>query len=194
MSTPSSILCSSEEFGKFFSEYRTHFVRIAFSYVRDRDAANDIVTDCFVYLWERRAELTSETNLKGYLYCCMRNRCNSFLRAKLTHLKAHDELSKEAQWQIRSGLESLSGDDISDKLFHKELVALFRAELERMPARTRAVFLASREEGMTYQQIAERFDMPLRRVTGEMQSALQHLRISLKDYLPLLLLLLFARE
>lgn len=191
MAPESTILYSADAFGNFFSEYRGHFVRIAFSYVRDLDAAKDIVTDSFVYLWERRAELAAETNLKGYVYCCIRNRCNSYLRSKLSHLKIHDEISKEMQWQIRSSLHSLANDEISDKLFHKEVIAIFQAELERMPQRTREIFLASRAEHLTYAEIAERFDIPVRRVTSEMQAALQQLRGALKDYLPLSLLFLF---
>lgn len=194
MAAPSRILHSSDEFGKFFSEYRERFVNIAFSYVRDADAAQDIVMDSFVYLWERRRELTSETNIKGYVYCCVRNRCTSYLRSRLTHLKAHDELSENAQWQIQAGLNALSDEDISNKLFHKEVIAIFRQELEKMPPRTREIFLASREEGMTYQQISERLSIPVRRVTSEIQTALHLLRLSLKDYLPLLLLLLLAAD
>lgn len=184
MSASSNIHLDSDEFGKFFSEYRGHFVRIAYSYVRDMDAAKDIVTDSFAYLWERRGELTSHDNLKGYVYYCVRNRCNSHLRQRLIHLKAHDELTKTARWEIQAGLDSLGSDEISDRLFQQEVIDIFRQALDRMPARTRDIFQASRQEGMTYQQIADKYGLTLRKVTYEIQSALQHLRRSLKDYLP----------
>lgn len=184
-----SILCNSDQFGKFFSEYRTHFVNIAFSYVRDMDVAKDIVTDSFVYLWERRNELTSEVNLKGYLYCCMRNRCNTHLREKLTHIKATDELSKQTQWQLQSSLNSLDNDEVINKLFQKEMIAIFQQALVGMPRRTREIFEASRNDKLTYQEIAAKYDIPLRRVTSEMQSALQILRHALSDFLILLIVL-----
>ncbi len=174
----------SDKFGKFFSEYKGHFIRIAYSYVRDMDVAKDIVTDSFAYLWERCGELTSHDNLKGYVYYCVRNRCNSHLRQKLLHLKVHDELTKTARWEIQAGLDSLSSDEISGRLFQQEVIDIFQKELDRMPARTRKIFQASRQEGMTYQQIADKYGLPLRKVTYEIQSALQHLRRSLKDYLP----------
>ena len=194
MNPESSILRSSDAFGKFFSEYRGHFVNIAASYVRDLDVAKDIVTDSFVYLWERRAELTEETNIKGYMYCCVRNRCNSYLRSKLSHLKIQGELTKEMQWQIRSSLHSLGSNEISDKLFHKEMIDIFQAELARMPALTREVFLASRSEELTYRKIADRFGIPVRRVTSEIQTALQCLRRALKASLPICALLLLLER
>ena len=176
MNPESSILRSSDAFGKFFSEYRGHFVNIAASYVRDLDVAKDIVTDSFVYLWERRAELTEETNIKGYMYCCVRNRCNSYLRSKLSHLKIQGELTKEMQWQIRSSLHSLGSNEISDKLFHKEMIDIFQAEKP------------------THRKIADRFGIPVRRVTSEIQTALQCLRRALKDYLPICALLLLLER
>ena len=69
-----------EDFGKFFSENNARFVDIAFSYVRDMDAAQDIVMDSFVRIWQRREELADETNMRGYAYMCVRNRCCSYLR------------------------------------------------------------------------------------------------------------------
>lgn len=192
--TPTAILFDSEEFGKFFSEYRSHFVNIAFSYIRDLDAAKDIVTDSFVYLWERRNELTSQTNIKGYVYCCVRNRCNSYLRGKLTHLKATDEMTKSAQRNLQSSLDSLNNDDISNHLFLNEVAAIFQEELAKMPPRTRAIFQASRDEDLTYQEIAEKYGIPVRRVTAEIQTALHTLRHALKDFLVVLVLLLCGRN
>lgn len=192
--TSSAILFDSEEFGKFFSDYRSHFVNIAFSYIRDLDAARDIVTDSFVYLWERRNNMASHSNIKGYVYCCVRNRCNSYLREKLTHLKATDELSKAAQWRLQSSLDSLGNDEIYNRLFQNEVAAIFRKELARMPAQTRAIFLASRDENLTYQEIAARFGIPVRRVTSEIQTALHTLRLALKDFLVIFLVLLYGRH
>ncbi len=52
-----------------------------------------------------------------------------------------------------------------------------------MPKLTKDIFLASREEEMTYMQIAARFNVSRRKVTSEIQRALKLLRRSLKDYL-----------
>lgn len=181
-----SNILNADTFGTLFSENRDRFIRIAFSYVRDMDTAKDIVTDSFLYLWERRHELTTETNIKGYIYYCVRNRCTSFLRSKLAHSKIHGELSRATLQNIQSSLISLGNGEIYSRLFQEEVIAIFQKELNRMPALTRDIFLASRNDGLTYQQIADKFNIPVRRVTAEIQSALQHLRHSLKDYLLIL--------
>ena len=177
------ILSEPGRFGRFFSDYRDRYVRIAYSYVYDWDTARDIVTDSFLYVWERRDELASEVNLKGYVYLCVRNRCISWLRERQMRSRIEDELSRNAEWKRRAALDSLS-DDTSDRLFASEVSDIFRDELERMPALTREIFEASRYEQMTYREIALRYSISIRRVAAEIQYALQRLRTSLKDYLP----------
>lgn len=181
---PENSIFEPDGFGKFFSENNARFVDIAFSYVRDRATAQDIVMDSFLYIWQRRAELANERNLRGYAYMCVRNRCYSHLRQACVR----DQLSQTDRRLVQSSLESLAKNEIFDKLLGDEVLEIFRAELDRMPARTREIFVASRMEHLTYAEIAERFDIPVRRVTSEIQAALQILRHALKDYLPLCLL------
>lgn len=186
---PENSILEPDGFGRFFSENNARFVDIAFSYVRDRAAAQDIVMDSFVYIWSRREELANENNLRGYAYMCVRNRCYSYLR----QASLRGQMSQTDRLLVQSSMEALAKNEIFDKLLGDEVLEIFRTELDKMPARTREIFLASRVEHLTYAEIAERFDIPVRRVTSEIQSALQILRHALKDYLPLCLLFLFGK-
>ncbi len=183
-------ILNPEDFGKFFSENNAWFVNIAFSYVRDMEAAQDIVMDSFVYIWQRRRELEHESNMKGYAYLCVRNRCYSYLR----QLKIRGQMSQTDKQLLQSSLESLAKNELFEKVISDEILDIFRIELDKMPVQTREIFLASRNEHLTYAEIAQRFDIPVRRVTAEIQSALQLLRHALKDYLPAGMLLMFLGE
>lgn len=181
MEKPTKIL-TAEEFDKLFSE-KERFVRIACSYVNDIEAATDITTDGFVYLWEHRDKLDIDANIRGYIYNYIRTRCISFLRKRKSMLKAHSELYKKEQWRIESGINTLSNEELIGKLFESEIVEIYRRELAKMPMLTRNVFLASRLENMTYYQIAQKFNLTVRQVTSEIQRASLLLRTPLKDYL-----------
>lgn len=181
---------TSDEFGVFFSEYKSHFINIAFSYVHDWDIAKDIVTDCFVYLWENRDALNWDQNIKGYVYLRVKSRCISHIREQQALTRAKDELSKTARWKLESSLNSLNNSDLSNKLLQTEILEIFREELSKMPELTRTIFQASRNDDLTYRQIAEKYHLPIRRVTQEIQRALEFLRIPLKDYLSMLLIVL----
>ena len=57
-----------------YAEYRTYFVRIAVSYVRDRMVAEDLVSDTFLKIWESRTE-TTPRNLPAYLLTALKRKC-----------------------------------------------------------------------------------------------------------------------
>ena len=166
---------TSDEFGKFFSEYKNRFVSIAYGYVHDTDIAKDIVTDSFMYLWEHREQVNMAENIKGYIYFCVRTRCANHIKEQEVLRRAKNEITKD--------------DELSKKLFQSEIIELFSRELAKMPELTRAVYQASRQEGLTYQQIAERYNISTRQVASEMQRAYAQLRVPLKDYLPVIGLL-----
>ena len=181
MEKPTKIL-TAEEFDKLFSE-KERFVRIACSYVNDIEAATDITTDGFMYLWEHRDKLDIDANIRGYIYNYIRTRCISFLRKRKSMLKAHSELYKKEQCRIESGINTLANEELIGKLFESEIVEIYRRELAKMPMLTRNVFLASRLENMTYYQIAQKFNLTVRQVTSEIQRASLLLRTPLKDNL-----------
>ena len=181
MEKPTKIL-TAEEFDRLFND-KERFIRIAYSYINDMEMATDITTDGFMYLWEHRDKLGIDINIKGYIYNYIRTRCISFLRKRKSMLKAHSELYRKELWRIESGINTLSNEELIDKLFESEIVEIYRRELAKMPVLTRNVFLASRLENMTYYQIAQKFNLTVRQVTSEIQRASLLLRAPLKDYL-----------
>ena len=181
MEKPTKIL-TAEEFDRLFND-KERFIRIAYSYINDMEMATDITTDGFMYLWEHRDKLDIDINIKGYIYNYIRTRCISFLRKRKSMLKAHSELYRKELWRIESGINTLSNEELIDKLFESEIVEIYRRELAKMPVLTRNVFLASRLENMTYYQIAQKFNLTVRQVTSEIQRASLLLRAPLKDYL-----------
>ena len=69
-------------FGELYTLYKDRFVRIAMSYVRDRMAAEDIVTDSYMAFWENRHELET-ANVTAWLYTVVVRKCRNCLREKV---------------------------------------------------------------------------------------------------------------
>ena len=134
---------TSDEFGKFFSEYKNRFVSIAYGYVHDTDIAKDIVTDSFMYLWEHREQVNMAENIKGYIYFCVRTRCANHIKEQEVLRRAKNEITKDAYWKLQSSLNSLSSDELSKKLFQSEIIELFSRELAKMPELTGGTHLSA---------------------------------------------------
>lgn len=172
----------SESFISLF-EKRENYENIAFSYIHDRDAARDIVNDVFAHTWEKRHEIDWSDNPSGYIYLGVRSRCISWLRRQQTSRKAHDEMDRTGRFLTESSIAALGDGGSSSKIMSSEVQSLVKKALESMPAITRDIFFASREDGCTYSEIAEKFGITQRKVAAEMQRALALLRKCLEDYL-----------
>lgn len=173
---------TEKEFSKLYELSRNNFERIAFSYLYDKEMARDIVSDCFIYLWEHRAMLTHE-NIKGYVYLTLRSKCISHLRRQQNLARAKAEISDIFRYRLETSINSLSESNMTEPIvFSSEITGIFRKSLEKMPELTRKIFVASRNEDMTYQQISIKYGISVRKVTAEITAALKILRKSLKDY------------
>ena len=176
---------TEEEFGRIFSRCRQMFVKIANSYVHDDSAAEDIVNECFIRMWEKRDELKTE-NYESYAFKSIVNRCLDHLKVENNRTRIqkniYEACNRMQTYEINS-LESLN----PERLFADEINTLVEHCLKRMPEVTRKVFLASRIDEKTYGEISEIYGIPVRQVTSHIQFALKALRNSLKDYLPIIL-------
>lgn len=69
-------------FRTLFDHYYEDLVRFAVSHLYNRDEAEDVVQQFFVYLWENASHLIITRSLQSYLFLSVRNRCLNALRSK----------------------------------------------------------------------------------------------------------------
>ena len=167
---------SAQKFGRMFMQWRGKFSAIAQSYVHDSVAAEDIVSECFLSFWSKRAEIELKTVPEAYILQSVKNRCLNWLRDRQSKLRREQHLDSRDLLAIEVEISALEGEDFG---------ALFSAEVE-----TRDIFLSSRFDGMTYDEIAAKYGVSPRKVKREIQRVLADIRIALQDYLPLLLVFL----
>lgn len=68
-------------------------------------------------------------------------------------------------------------------LLQEEVLRIYRQELEHLPELTRNIFLAQRQEGKSYKEIADQQHIPVKKVDKELQKVVSKLRRALKDFL-----------
>lgn len=179
-----------QEFDRLYGAYKPRFILIACSYLRDRSAAEDLVTDCFMHFWEKREEIVPTTeNIPAYILGMVRHKCIDALRTRQQHLLTHQQIYQLEMRNIRENLAALEECDLAKILFRSEVEEIFRRRLAEMPELSAQIFIANRFENQTYQEIAQRYGISVRKVTREIQRCLKLLREDLGDYLPVALLL-----
>ena len=179
---------TSAEFGKLFEQYKSQFVIVARSYVRDAMVAEDLVMDSFISFWENRNKTEIVQNIPSYILISIKHRCLNWLREQSIHLKVQEDIHSTALRVISSRIATIETNDPKG-LYAEEISTIIKRELANMPSKTRKIFLANRFENMTYKEIGEKFGLSFNQVNFEIRKATQILRLSLKDYLPLLITL-----
>ena len=172
----------------FETIFRTYYERLcnyANTILNDMDEAEEMVQSAFLTVWEKHDTLEIHTSVKSYLYRAVNNSC-------LNRVK-HFKVRKTYGDSVKNQTELLH-DDASQDLIGSELDAIVANAIDSLPDQCRLVFKLSRFENLTYAEIAEQLGISVKTVENHMVKALKVLREKLKDYLPVLIWLLFMRN
>jgi RNA polymerase sigma-70 factor (family 1) len=152
-------------FDALFRHYSALVYRFAFSYLKSRPAAEEIVQECFIKIWEKRAQLRDDVPLKGYLFTTAHHAVLNELRRDQHHLRLHGQVAAAA-----------GPASVANEAEYQEMEALYHAALERLPPRQREAFELSRQQGLSYPEIAERQGVSVKTVEAHIMQALKTLR------------------
>lgn len=167
-------------FEMLFRHYYAGLVVFASQITLDEDEATEIVQNFFVRLWEKRKDINDEKSIKSYLFTSIKNRSINFLKKRNTDEKFVKEMNYLAQ------NHQLYEPDI---FVESELRKKIEGTIEKMPNRCGEIFILSRFNGLSNNEIAEKLNISKRTVENQITNALKILRIELKDYVGLLVLL-----
>lgn len=147
--------------------------------INDSHAAEDVVQSVFIQIWEK-GKLLELKNPSAYLLKSVRYKCIDYLKGK----KRKNEVLFDQLPEI--GKEEIVA------LKEEEIEPLLNYFIAKLPPKMRRVFLLSRQQGLTYKEIAATLNVSPKTVENQMGTALKKLRILLQEhhYLPALVLFL----
>ena len=180
-----------------FSEIYTNYYKRSFlfvkSYVRDDMAAEDIVSEALINLWDTSKKEKVEYPL-SLLVMMLKNGALNYLKHQDVKQSVSDSISSKMARDLGYRISTLQACDLEYKrnyiegLF-LEITRIVKETLEALPEQTRRVFELSRYECRTVKEIAEELSISPKGVEYHITRSLKVLRIALKDYLPIFYLL-----
>lgn len=172
-------------FTQLFTDYRERFVRFAYSYLRDRSVAEDIVIDAFVYYWENRKTLATDRNIPGYVLTTIKHKCLNHLQHLQVKQAYAEQTQEQADWEVNLRISTLEAFDPYE-LFTKEIQDIIDHTLSELPDQTRKIFILSRYENKSHKEIADLLNMTTKGVEYHIAKALTQLKKSLIDYIAII--------
>lgn len=172
---------------KFKAAYDLHYKRsynFVKSYVFDDEACKDIVASSFTSLWSFMQEKEVE-NVAALLLTILRNNSLNYLRHEAVKRSAMDTMTELRHYELSLRITSLEACDPSE-IFTGDIQRIIDDPLRSLPQQTRWIFVMSRYDGLSYSKIAQLTHLSEKAVEYHINKALKSLRLSLRDYLPML--------
>jgi RNA polymerase sigma-70 factor (ECF subfamily) len=173
------------KFENLFKEHFTGLCYFAQKYLGDIDSSKEVVHSVFVKIWDKRADFDFEKSGKSYLFTSVYNRSMNVLRDNKKFASTDDNESYQA---------SLEVGEFTDTMELAELEGKIQMSIQKLPEKCREVFELNRFDGKKYAEIAKYLGISVKTVETQMSKALKILRIELKDYLYMFLLLILKNN
>lgn len=152
--------------------YSRHFV--------DLEDAKEVVQDVMLWMWENRETQNINYSFSQYVFKAVYHRSMNIIVQNEVKQRAHTIYSENIQSMLHE-TDVCQLDELSKRL---------KDALDGLPESYREAFVMSRFKNMSYKEIAHLLDVSPKTIDYRIQQALKILRVKLKDYLPILLLLI----
>ena len=162
-------------FDQIYELYSHKLFSFVFRILKDEAAADDVVQEVFIKIWESREKLGDYKLLNSYIFTIAYNNSIDLIRKKINNNKYLEHLRISASINFTPSIVS----QIEYNELNKEVEKL----VENLPERQKQVYLLHREEGLTYPEIAERLGISKNTVENHMVKALKYLRHNLDNAL-----------
>ena len=154
--------------------------RFSYAICLSKEDAEESIQSMFVYLWEKAPAINVDISLKAYLYTSARNCTLNAIKkrqAELHHLNEYSEYDNSNE------PEEMSSD--------AEIGQLIQSGVNTLPNKCREIFILCKQEGLTYDEIAEYLDVSKKTIDNQMGIALRKLREYLHPKLGKIMIILF---
>lgn len=169
-------------FSDFFQNNQQQFYSFAYSYVRNKVDAEDILMESIASLWENRNQWKEDSNIRALLLTIIKNKAFNYLARYQTRLRAEEEITSHRQRELELRISTLESCD-PNYIFNSEISGIVKDSLSLLPEQSRRIFILSRFKHLSNKDIADQLDISIKTVESHITKAIKVLRINLKDYL-----------
>ncbi|MCG8374346.1 MAG: RNA polymerase sigma-70 factor [Balneolales bacterium] len=162
-----------EDFLQLYNSQADSIARFLSYYVKEKNELEDLVQEVFLRIWKYKEKISvNHEYIKSYLLKTARN-------VALTHLERKKK-------NVLSQCEDLVAEPVDrykeDEYAVKELNQHYNKALNEVPAKARTVYLMSREDGLSYKEIARNLEISPKTVEVHISKALKVLRQEFNRY------------
>jgi RNA polymerase sigma-70 factor (family 1) len=154
-----------DAFKSLYLYFYQDLFRLAKTFVKSPEGAEEIVDDAFLKLWINRAKLYEINNLKVYLFVCIKNLCINFLeKQKNIQIVSIEDLDLDPEDKCSSP---------GERLYVADLKGIISNAVAVLTPQCRLIFQLVKEDGLKYREVAEVLNISVKTVEYHIGNALK---------------------
>lgn len=158
-------------FGQLYMSFIDNLQKFAYSIIKNRELAEEIVSDVFIKIWQNRTQLTKIDNLKLYIYISTKN-------TALNYLSRHFRKEIISLDEMSSNIPAISYNP-ENLMITTEAVKKIEFAVQNLPLRCRLIFKLAKEDGLKYNDIAKLLNISVNTIDNQMAIALKKISSSI---------------
>lgn len=155
-------------FNHIYNKYWKRLFAYAYNILNEKDIVEDALHEVFIKIWTNRVSIEI-SNLESYLFVSVRNKSIS-LFGKVQFTEFDESIMDDL---------SFSPSEEEDDLRYQKLSASIEEVSKELPERCREIFMMSRYQGYSNEEIASYYEISHRTVENQLSIALKHIRKSI---------------
>lgn len=167
---------------EIYSKYSKFLLQAAYNKLRDKIAAEDLVQNIFISIWEKRASMDIK-DTKNYLLGSLKYAVINYIRTKMME---HKYLAFIQKYNLEHTAD-FESENVLHALELKDLSHLIEEGISSLPDKTREVFKLSRIEHHSAKKISLELKISEKTVEYHITRSLKLIKAYLKNYLLLAL-------
>jgi len=140
-------------------------------FIKSKPAAEEIISDVFIKIWEKRQDLELIVNLKVYCYVIAKNLSLNYI----------EKQKRVSTLNIEDFTDTLTERFIDPEqlMITSEMVDRISLAINSLPARCKMIFTLIKENGFKYKDVAEIMNISEKTVENQMAIALKKISVSI---------------
>ena len=141
--------------------------QFAYSILKSNEEAEELVSDLFIRIWEKRNQLSTIDSPVLYFYTSTRN----LAFTRINRIKKQQSLPVE-EWLVQ--MNSIYFDP-ERLMMTEEMMRQIKQAVNDLPPRCRIIFKLVKEDGLKYREVAELLHLSIKTIEAQMAIALRRI-------------------
>ncbi|QEC42572.1 RNA polymerase sigma factor [Pseudobacter ginsenosidimutans] len=163
---------NAKAFDELFRRYFQPLCQYAFNNLQQSMLAEELVMDVMMRIWKTNGQIHCPAGFRPYILRALKNAILNHFRSSLPAIVSLED--------VPAGEEIPAAVSPDHKLLHDETRDRYLDALSSLSDKKREVFILSREESLTYKEIARQLNISVNTVENYISASLSHVKEKMK--------------